>query len=240
MALTLTNLRDVIVHRLGGSLASQLSQDGIINEAGRLLTVMHPWRFLERPPASLDFTSGTAYVALPSDYGQLVAYSYSTDIGLFQFTDFMGLLTIRAQNVSNAGSFWGAISSPGQTSVTLVPPVQRIELAPTPSTSVTGALLILYRARWTELSSSTDVANIPWYVESLLRELVAAIALGYSEHDNATTDQRLALISQGTLFITAKQYDSMSQPDYGPLCGGAVQFGNGGRIPFDSGIPGPS
>lgn len=320
MALTLTKLRNVIVHRLGATVASQLDQDDIINEAGRLLVQMHPsagWKFLERPvhyasfiaPADItgatwtessktltktsaftnalpgdpvQITDGTGattgmyvvasrtsanavvlttsigsaadgqtdiaatltypYALLPSDFGQLVAYDYNNLNGEFRFTDFHGLLSVRTQNVSPAGVTWGCIVHPTQTSSAAAPANPRIELAPTPTAAVASALALTYRAGWTELTYSTgsEIPNIPPYMDPLLRELVACVAQGYEEADNASLSARLDEIQNGPVFRNAVRYDSMRQPDYGEMYGGAVEgMTTGGRLPFSS-IAGPS
>ena len=224
MALTLTKLRNRIALALGGSVSSKIDQDDIINEAGRLLTVMHPWKFLERPPTTLDFTSGTAYVALPADFGQLVSIRYNSDsIERFILGTFDEIAALRPELVLPS-VYVGSIVHPGQTGSTSAPPVARIELVPTPGDNITAALAVWYRARWTEITYSTgsEVPNVPDYVHSLLSELVAAVAQGYNERDAGSMSARLTEIQRGPLFLNAIDYDGLTQPDYGEIGPGAA------------------
>lgn len=54
MALQVSQALTSIRHSLGRALSSQLSPTGMLNEAGRYLTSMQKWRWLERPYVQLD------------------------------------------------------------------------------------------------------------------------------------------------------------------------------------------
>lgn len=225
MALTLTKLTSAVTHALGGTVASQLDVTEIVNEAGRLLCGMHPWRFLIRPPSTLDFTASTAYVALPADFGELVTLKYNANLlNLFEFGSALELADIRAATSFPPAVYRGHIVQPVQINVTSVPPVQRLELAPIPTATVSAALAIWYRARWTELSTGTDVPNLPIQANTLLTEIVRAVAKGWEEEDNGTTTERLGVIRGGAVFEILAGWDNSNQTDFGHIGPGAVAF----------------
>lgn len=225
MALTITKLRNRIALALGGSVSSKIDQDDIVNEAGRLLCTMHPWKFLERAPATVNFVSGQAYVAMPTDFGTLINVEYNADaLNRFTLATFDEIAALRAENITPPAEYFGAIVHPSQVNATTAPAVPRIELAPTPTANITDALSIWYRSCWTEMtySSGNEVPNVPDYVHSLLSELVAAVAMGYNERDAGSMSMRLAEIEIGPLAQNAKSHDGMIQPHYGWLGPGAV------------------
>lgn len=242
MSLTLANLRAMITHALGGSSASIITSaaatmNHMVNEAGRRVSMAHPWKHLERPPTTLDLTISTAYIALPAEFSHLVAYEAAPSLGrCLNLTTYQGLAEMRARLITTTGAYFGAIVQPTQSSASTAQSVPRLEIWPTPSASVTAAFTVWYRAKWTELSGDTDVANVPLWFEPLLVQFVRAVAKGYEEED---IDDRIDRILGGGTFAQAIEHDGQIQPDYGPLEGGAVGMvrSNGG-VPFDE-IPDP-
>jgi hypothetical protein len=223
MAITVTNLQSAITHALGGAVASQLNTIQIINEAGRHLCGMHPWRLLIRPPTTLNFTAAQAYVALPADFGQNAIVKYNENV----LTSFLWgtpeqIAEERQANRLPPAHYIGCIVQPTQAAVGSAPPVQRIELAPTPAANLTAALSLWYRAAWTEITTGTDVPNLPIYCDSLMTAIVRAVAKGYEEDDIEGVDERLARLMRGAIFETAVQRDSNSQDDYGYIGMGAA------------------
>lgn len=224
MALTLAGLRTVLTHALGGGDPAVIvtdattTKDQIINEAGRFLCTMHQWKFLERPPATLDFTASTAYVPLPADFMELIAYTYASALtSAFQLTTFQSLASLRAANLNATAVYYGCIVQPTQAATTSAPPIARLELYPTPAASVTGALSVWYRAGWTEFAggaATTVIANIPTWAETLLVTLVRNFARGYEED---RLEELLAEVVNGPFFQMAKDRDGLIQPDYGQL-----------------------
>jgi len=231
MALTIDKLRNRIKLALGGSVSTKIDQDDILNEAGRALVLMKPdgWKFLERPPAAIDFVSGQQYVSLPTDFGQLIDIGYDADsLNRFSLGTMREIAELRASGVIPPAEYVGVIVQGGQSSSTAAMGSARIEIAPTPPASVTGALAVYYRAKWTDLvySSGNEVPNIPDHVHLLYSEIVAAVAMGYNERDAGSTTARLEEIASGWLFNSASTYDSLIQSDYGPLGPGAVGMGS--------------
>lgn len=226
-ARTLAEYRSELQHAIGGSApASQLAQDTIINDAGRHLVSMHPWKWLERTPGTLNFTASTAYVSMPADFKR--AESIVPDDAIdacFTLTTFQEIARMRQFSITSTAAYYGCLVWPGQSGVTALQTVPRLELYPTPATNVTGALHLWYTRGWTVIDDATDVPNIPWFMEPLLVALVRAFAQGYEESDVASLNQRILDVT-GTrqqptpLFAAALSEDGMIQNEYGPMNGG--------------------
>jgi len=202
----------------------------IVNEAGRLLYGAWPWKFRERPPASLSLTINVEYVAMPADYGELIGIEYDSLSTSIVLTDFQDLMTKRAQGITPVGYiYWAAIVQPSQTLQTSAMPAQRLELYPTPTASASDVIKVMYRADWRELTDDTHYASIPLWCETLLIEFIRAVAEGYmNRHGDETgigvvsmTD-RLDEIQRGVLFQRAVEKDALTQPHYGVVANGLI------------------
>tara|TARA_R100000329_G_scaffold118186_1_gene97301 strand:+ start:492 stop:1178 length:687 start_codon:yes stop_codon:yes gene_type:complete len=223
MAITLSELKKHVQHALGGSPASQLSEEGIVNEAGRYM-FMAPWKFRERPPVTLSFVQNQPFVSLPDDFGEVV--SAHMDSGLtksIHFTTIDDLLERRTTAIGQSHMYYASVvhTDEGQA---------RLEIHPSPSSA--DKIRIGYRAKWTGLSSDTDKSPTPDYADSALIACVRAFALGYEEEG---LEIRLAEIEAGPIYRRLLEKDGIIQPDYGPIRGGAVsQVSSRFNLPFDS------
>ena len=226
MALTLTNLIASCTQAVGADAPTGVDYTQTVNEACRFMFSMHPWRFLNRPPATIAFVDAQAYAALPSDFGEIVTMvagdNYAGTIRLTSFTD---LALKRSMGSAPSGLTWAAVVQPTQTNATSTMGEPRLELWPTPSADATDAIQLWYRAEWVELSSS-NVPNIPVYAESLLVELCRAFALGYADHDVGTVSARVGEIQAGPIFAAAVKSDLRVTPDI-----------NRGAVPTSEGRP---
>ena len=219
MTLTAKQLKDHVSHALGGTVSSQLSDIGIINEAGRHL-FNTAWNFRQRPPVDVTFVSNRTYVDMPSDFGEIVSANMKDGlVQTFSFTTFDDLLHRRRTNTGATSHYWIAISHPIPEDDSAEIPPPRLELYPTPTTG--DEISIAYSARWRELVDDTDVAAIPDYVESAFVALVRAFALGYEEEG---LEVRVAEVEMGPVFLRALEKDGLIQPDYGPIRNGALSM----------------
>lgn len=219
----------------GTSLNDNLDQ--IVNEAGRALYSSHSWKFRETVSADIDFVASQSYVASPAGLRQLIAIEANSLTSSIQLTTIDKLLALRAKSLAPAGfAYWAAMIHPRRANATTAPVAPRIELFPTPIASLTAAATAFFRAGWTELTTATDVPDIPLYCETLLRLFVRAVAEGYmnahADEDGilpvATMEDRIADIMQGPIFKMAVEEDGGEQPDYGPVENGLVQAMCGG------------
>lgn len=224
LTLTLSQLSAHVDHALGGGApVTPGTQVQIINEAGRQLVLAHRWKFLERPPVYLSFTAAQEYINLPSDLWQVEsAAGLWTQIWGFALTSFQAIATMRQSTIVPPAMYFGAVVHPGQSSATTSPPVPRLELYPTPPTSISNVLLMFYRAGWTEMSGASDIANIPLYAESLLIALCRAVAQGYEEDAVADVSSRVQHVLDGPLFKRTVDADGAIQPTVGMIANGAL------------------
>lgn len=105
-------------------------------------------------------------------------------------------------------------------------PRPRIELWPTPATNDANAVTIFYRAGWKTVEDLDENLNLPSWLESVYLQLLRAFARGYERESEASTSARVAEIIAGPLFLAAVNRDKVSQPDYGPMMGGAAETVN--------------
>jgi hypothetical protein len=227
MALTLAQLRLIAKHALGGGSPAVIVTDAdttldmLINQAGEQLVALHPWQWLMAPPSTLNFTADQAYVALPSDFGEMVEVAYNDSLRCFHWVTPQELAVRRGRAIQWDGAYHGAVFWPGQTVVTANAGAPRLELHPTPASSVTGALRLVYRRGWTVLDTATDVANVPLWIEPLLVELINAWAGG--AENEPERQALLAGVRGGVTFDAAVRRDGGGQTDFGPIRGGAAE-----------------
>ena len=230
MSITLATLKQHVQHALGGSVASQLDETTIVNEAGRHM-FMTPWKFRERPPATLTFVASQQFVELPSDFGEIIAANMTDGlVRSFTFTTFHDLVQRRSTSTGSTNHYWLAVSHPAPSNDGDPLPAARLELYPTPTSA--DQITIAYRANWIPLVNDSDVALVPDYAESSLIALVRAFALGYEEEG---MEIRVGEIESGVMWHRLKEKDGLVQPDYGPLRNSALSMSRQGyQLPWDS------
>lgn len=229
MALTLHSLIDYAEHAAGGRLDGRLDPVSIVNQAGHRLVSLAEWPWLNRPRTGLAFVANQNYVALPADFGQLVAHPEVSDTlnKSIQATSQADLLYRRSSNLESLTHYFYTLAYPTQASATAAPVGARLEIWPTPTANTANALYIVYRATWTELDDGTKIANVPADIEPLLIEMVRAYAAGYSDRGTDRRpafgpEQRVAMLMQTPLVRDLMRRYGMAQPGIGPMRGGIV------------------
>ena len=194
----------------------------IVNYSGEHL-FSRGWRFRERTSAGLTIETAEntgSYVDLPADCGEIISAepsnSWSSSLSFVDPATF--------QRISTAG-----IEPELSYIVTLVFAVESGKLKPrldiypaAPVLASPPTFNVRYRANWTTLPAAnldgtdltTDLRNLPSYVESLLMEYIRAFAEG---GEDGTTHQRLAMVDSGVLLDRALRKDGTFAPDYGQL-----------------------
>lgn len=164
--------------------------------------------------------------ALPSDFRSLhgIAITNAVVRGV-EMVDLEELLMLRTYNdiVQASWNYKVAVNWLG------TPPSPYLEVWPTPTANLTGALEIVYRKKWTRGSLDTTELPVPEFCEALLREIVKAFARGYIEEDEAGVDVRLAQVAAGPVCRAAKMQDGMQQRSIGMIRGGGVEVHAGRR-----------
>lgn len=170
----------------------------------------------------IDATLYFPYVDLPTDFDQLVkvesATSYSRQLIL---TSASFIETLRGDVTEATLDYYVALEYPAQASSTENAPRARLCLYPTATADASNALTVVYRAGWTELSTLSQVPNIPTSFEALLVELVEAIAKARAKSESIT--ERVEPIERGGMLKRLKEHDGTAQPHAGMLRNGCVR-----------------
>ena len=215
--LTLADLENEVTYAVGNP---QREKSVIVNDAGRHLYSMHQWRFAIRTINTIATVASQQYVELPSDFGSFIGEpqmsSYSSTINLVTLDEINALRVTTSTSVKPIA---GAVAwVPGGNQRGLIP---RLELYPTPSAAST--ISMSYRRRWKELAGANDIAEVPEYAETLLKELIRAFAKGYDEDDVMSLSERLSVLSASVLLYDVKCADGLAGGSFGEMEGGAIQ-----------------
>lgn len=219
-----------------GDLPRHISVVELVNLTGNWFTAVHQWKYLQRSSASLDFVVGQDYVALPADFKSIVSVETAGLTSGIDLTVLERVLELRKNSAGATNWFECAV----EWDHSVAPPTPRLAIWPTPTAAQTGALTVYYRARWPEVTSDNDTLMVPWYAEGAFIQAVRAHAAGYEESNNATLEQRLAMVMAGPTWIAARKNDAQVQPDYGPIQNGIGQVPQTTYSWRDVRVPGPS
>lgn len=160
-------------------------------------------------------------VKLPDDFAEIMALKPSESmVGTLNPITYEELIDLRAvQTTRTSPSEFYAITLYGN------PPVNRLEIFPTPTSDVSNAYMLIYRAAWTFPADDDDdgeTVPIEDTMEPLFLRALRAFARGYQEEDAASMSVRLAEIVGGVEWLSAVQADSSRRPSLGRLSGGAA------------------
>ena len=219
MALTLAEYKAHAKHALGGEPAvivtsADATKQQIVNDAGRILMGLMPWRWAEAAPATVAFTSGDTFKALPADFAEMVACAAASSSYTAKLTTFDDLLIKRSEGGANdpSAEYWFTIvqALPANQTTVMGPP--RLEMYP--AAPVAGVTLnLLYRRGWTELTANAQYPYIPADFEPLLIALVRAVARGYEEDSIETL---VSNVVASPIFTGLADRDARIRPDTKP------------------------
>lgn len=222
MALLVSRAASHIRHALGRRLSSEIDEIEILNAAGEWLCGAYTWSFLMRPAASVSFAAGQAYADLPTDFAESLGIERNTLTAEFRETTLATLEAMRAKSVLSSTEFvmWGAVAFAAGTATTA--PRPRLELYPTPASTVAAALKVPYRAGWSAINGSdSEYIQVPEYMTTLYLETARRVAVAWEKNENLAG--LLTELFSSTLMVSAVERDSRHQMDYGPITNGAVQ-----------------
>ena len=222
MAITASQLIAQARHAVGGALSGDIGGGlAIVNTAGRFMFSVHSWRNAERATTSLSFTASQSYIALPTNFGEIISLeSAQGSLRPVEMTTLEGILMRRQwTTLGDFGSVYAAVSHTG----TATP---QLEIWPTPSASESNALTMWYRAKWVDITDDATLVPIEGFLEPLLVALVRAFARQYEMDDMGA----VAAAVEGPEMYAAKRADGVRQRNMGPLQGGAA--GPGGLVDY--------
>ena len=227
MALTLADYQNIILNTSweGQSPPTGLVATDIFNRAARFLCFQHAWSWLNVVPTTLNLTISQAYIALPTDFQHLISVRAASDsvFGIEPAT-IDEILEWRGLTGATSLTYKYALVWPTQTSATTARGVQRMEIWPTPSASVTAAFNLQYRQGWVDLAagSTTYIPNIPVRYEGILWQLCQHFATEYLSMGRSPGVARSLAPSLLLELQQLKVSDGLSQPSYGVMRGNGI------------------
>lgn len=215
--LTYGDLRNHVLLSIGGRPSTAAGQTvaqrqaEIVNQAGEHLFT-HPWLFRQQV-VQMSTVAAQAYVLLPADFAEITAiWKNDQSVWLCSQEEVETARSARFPDFTLRAYVNTVLPT------TAVPnPQARLELYPTPSSSETNVLRVMYRTEWTRVSSATadaTVISIPAWCETVMVSYVRAIAESY---EDGQLDQRIAVIEAGPVFGKAMTKDGLLQGHYGQL-----------------------
>lgn len=167
------------------------------------------------PPVNLAFTAGESSIDLPDDFGELIdVRSGTTGVQMTTISHLAEMLSAGVISSGTSGGFWGAIIFPNVDPAAAPATPRRWQLHVVPQVGTTQTMTLWYRSRWAPLIQATDIAAIPVFAQSLLKQLVRAFAKGYEE-DRLL--EMLETVQQSQFFQNARREDGAVQHSYGRI-----------------------
>lgn len=232
MALT---AKQAIAH-IEQTLAASPSIDpiDIVNGAGKLLYQMRQWNFRSKGPQVLTLTSGVAFVPLPADFGTLTWIDFTDALTqrVLPLSTLAELVSYRTANQGQIRDLFVAVSFEIPSGGSRIAP--RLELYPTPSSTVAGALTYLYRSRWVDVEDDdANLPGVPELAELLYLRIARQLARSYEDEDVVDYNTALLSVRQSEEYQGAVRDDVSTQGSYGTLRKGiAYSDSNRGRGSF--------
>lgn len=223
-----------VEHTLGGRVNNGLGGSiAVVNAAGRHFHAMHPWAWAQRASVSLSQVSGVASMALPDDFGELLALeSTNSLVRRTQMVTLDEILRLRTSNLPLDNWVTKCAVSWKLSDEDRMQPY--LEMWPTPSADASDTHTLFYRAKWYDATDDDAIVYVPPFAEPLLMELCRTFARGWEGEEQGTLSERLAMVQAGPLFLAAVNQDNAAQVNYGPMRGGLTSYGRGDPEHLDS------
>lgn len=236
MALKYGTLKQHILLALGGqpSIVSGVTQEQriaeIVNQAGQYL-FSKQWRFRERTARPVSLTASQNWAPLPGDAEEIISLVAQAGLGWRVEMTTPDQIELYRSSMSPTlldSVYYAALSRPWAESNGTTPltagtafPSARLELYPTPQATSTDAIIMRYRAGWSQVTGDTGSVTpdtyqmpVPPYVEALLIAYCRAFAMAYEDEGLAA---RLVEIDNGPIWNAAAIKDGLQQRDLGRL-----------------------
>lgn len=225
MALTVTQCAEWIRLTLGGTPGGITSTLQLVNMAGRALTRMTAWRWLEGAEVDLDVVADQGYVVLPANFSKPISLVQASARGEIEWITREEMVARRqrlAPRTSDTGCVYVAVSTAAGSGST--PPTARLEIDPPRATSATAYFKLVYKAKWIDLSDESDYVQVPDWCEDLYIAILQAYARGFLREEDGTFDLRMAALRGGQTFKDAIREDKSKQTSWGPIRGSIADW----------------
>lgn len=192
-------------------------------------------RLSESIGASASAVAGTVLassaVIMPSNFGgQLNAYTTTSNINeVLSLVSQQELINLRAGfNLPSAGHYVGAMFVGMNLTLAGGDPSYRLELYPRPTAANPDLFTLSYQYAWKAAETDTSRLRLPEWIDSLFVEVLRAVVNGYEAEESGSVTDRLNAVRTGATYHDAVAHDSLMQPTFGRLGGGAEMVGAGG------------
>lgn len=216
MTLTLTSLGPIILQTSDlGALPVEFSIPMVVNWAGRWLGTVQSWKWLTRT-GTIAATPSSNSVSLASfNLTAVQGVWYTTNLSYrIILVDLTQISDMRATYTLGGPPCYCALATSESSGVL----TRSLEF----NTDFTAAdsLTIQYTAGFIDATGSIPV---PPEFEMIFIQACRAYVRGLVEEDEATLDQRLAVLANCDEMMRLRRQDAMSQRRVGPLRGGGVE-----------------
>lgn len=184
-----------------------------MNDAVTLLVTRRKWKW-RISALSLALTISQSYVALPTDFTELVSLRSGTSPArnIIPATEDQ-IATYRQTNGSSGGDIYYFVSWTTQASVT-ASPIARLEIFPTPAASESaGALQGFYLRQTAKMANSTDLPDMPPFMFPALKQFVRGYAMQQEQQEGWESEMARA----ESMIEMAERTDSGAQNNHGTM-----------------------
>jgi hypothetical protein len=224
MPVTLADLVSVAEAAVGGDLDVRNSGKDIVNQAGRYLADMHAWQSRQAPTVNLSLYADQDWIDIPPGANEVISIRATNAlVRHVQLTTIDKINELRSVLVTGTLDYWVAFEYPQPSTKKQMAPHGRLALYPTPTADAVDALRATFAFGWRELNDMQDVPNIRPRHEMLLRELIGAVARGFSTKIQGTVTAHVDAVEKSNMLGSLKSADGRDQSSLGPMTGGITQ-----------------
>ncbi len=240
---TFASYKAEVLHALGNPATADMdiTAGAIVNDALTHISAMHQWQWKSTGHVNLSIVADQDYVELPADYGSIIALQYADSWSTFmEPTTWDILLRLREHPVDDPdGGYYYVINTGnvevGSEDAGLSLPT--LNLAPTPTSSVTDAISMAYLRFLRRMVDTTDRPQWPAYMDRPLSLLSRAFA----KTDYDDDPQSAYTVEFSKMIVDCISFDGLSTGSFGQLQGGAAQMRPRALFGYPTGlIPDPS
>jgi hypothetical protein len=227
--LSLQNAFDFIEQVLHNDPDPSTDPLSMVNDAGVLMCSAYSWNWLKRATKFLDVVQDQPYVDLGPDVQEVTSVvPVNASFVRVEPASMHELVVMRASSTPPGDLTLYTPSYEGLTAQqnTGGPILQRLEVWPTPTQTLSQALHLLYRAKWRTVTNNNPVGTfltLPDFCELLYKRVLRCVAKGYEEDAVYDMDAELSRVFQSAIALAAINADSAQFMTFGRITNGAVQ-----------------
>lgn len=176
------------------------------NRAGAIL-YSDPWRWLDHRLWTASIAANSERIVLPAAVGSVTDVQSATGAGLGAYTFTPDYSRIqRAKAIGAIPYLIAPFHEPDANGES----VAFLAVWPVPTATQSGALTVLGRARWVNMTNETIAVPLPAELpifEALFVEYARAYAVGYERPERTSVEEQLAMVRAGAIYGLAREAD---------------------------------